>query len=72
MTRFVCCNSAAPVGGMASIDLALVVKICFLVESYVSRSHMKSSLKFNELVDKVENTAMTSLYTGKDMSSGFT
>ena len=26
---------------------------------------MKSSLKFNELVDKVENTAMTSLYTGR-------
>ena len=74
-TRFVCLNSAAPVGGMASIDLALVQNICFLVEStvvsvqvqvyrnttYVSRIHMTSSLMLRGFVDKVDNTAVTSL-----------
>ena len=61
--------------GMASIDLALVQKICFVAEStvvsvqvrlyrsttYVSRIHVKSSLKLDRFVDKVYNTAVTSL-----------
>ena len=60
---------------MASIDLALVQNICFLAEStvvpvqvrlyrsttYVSRIHMKSSLMLRGFVDKVDNTAVTSL-----------
>ena len=60
---------------MASIDLALLQKICFLAEStvvsvlvrlhrsttYVSRIRMKSSLKLHGFVDKVDNTALTSL-----------
>ena len=53
---------------MASIDLALLQKICFLAEStvvyvqvrlhrsttYVSRINMKSSLKLHGFVDKVD------------------
>ena len=60
---------------MASIDQLLLHKICFLAEStvvsvlvrvyrsttYVSRIHMKSSLKLHGFVDKVDNTAVTSL-----------
>ena len=60
---------------MASIDLALLQKICFVAEStvvsvqvrlyrsttYVSRIHVKSSLKLRGFVDKVDNTAVTSL-----------
>ena len=60
---------------MAAIDLALLHKICFLAEStvvsvqvrvyrnttYVSRIHMKSSLKLHGFVDKVDTTAVTSL-----------
>ena len=30
--RFVCCTSAAAVGGIASMDLALVLNICFLAK----------------------------------------
>ncbi len=41
-TRFLCYNSAACVGGMASMDLALVVKICILAESTLISVHVLS------------------------------
>ena len=40
--RFVCCTSAAAVGGIASMDLALVLKICFLAESTLISVQVRS------------------------------
>ena len=73
--RCVCCTSAAAVGGIASIDLALVLKICFLAESTLisvqvrsyssttqdSSTDMQASLILVGCVDKVKNTGVTSL-----------
>lgn len=74
IARFVCCSRAAPVGGMFSIDLPLVVNMCFLAAftvvsvqvrsyrstTYASNTDMQSSLNAEGSVNKVENTGVTS------------
>ena len=73
--RFVCWVRAALVGGKLSIDLPLVVNMCFLakstvvsvqVRSYKSTTNapntdMQSSFSFHGSINKIENTGMTSL-----------